>query len=260
MSVTEKLRNLGLTDYESKAYLSFVLNGEMTARELSHESGVPYSKTYEVASNLEKKGLIEVQKGRPMVFRAIPPQQALKKCAERFISELEDEFQERKNILERGHNERVSDVSESLRESLDKLQSFYDERGSVTASDDLIWTIRGRKNVIAQMRELIQNSRSLKMILHGELLQLLVKDLEMMKARGEIIFQAKDIDIVAASSNIRIFSLESVPFECGVLIADEGKTLFVAKDLETGFKSSNPGLLMILNHFFEHEKDESKVI
>ena len=62
INVEEKLRralhNLGLTDYEMRAYISLLKAGKLTASELSEVAGVPYSKIYDVLENLEKKGWI----------------------------------------------------------------------------------------------------------------------------------------------------------------------------------------------------------
>ena len=61
MSILERMREAGFTEYEAKAYISLVRHGETTAGALSKTSGIPHSKTYEVLSKLEDKGLVEVQ-------------------------------------------------------------------------------------------------------------------------------------------------------------------------------------------------------
>ncbi|TRO47336.1 TrmB family transcriptional regulator, partial [Candidatus Bathyarchaeota archaeon] len=38
------LREIGLTEYETLAYLSLLRNGEMTAENVSDASSIPYSK------------------------------------------------------------------------------------------------------------------------------------------------------------------------------------------------------------------------
>ncbi|RLI07248.1 TrmB family transcriptional regulator, partial [Candidatus Bathyarchaeota archaeon] len=43
--VLQSMRVLGFTPYEARAYHTLVKYGEMTARELSSLSGIPYSKT-----------------------------------------------------------------------------------------------------------------------------------------------------------------------------------------------------------------------
>ena len=55
------------------------------------------------------------------------------------------------------------------------------------------------------------------------------------------------------------YLMEDIAFECGIIIANDGETIFTTKELDTAFKSTNPGLSTILTHFFEHEKEEAIV-
>ena len=52
MSISDKtkksLEEIGLTSYEIKTYTGLLKGGELKASELSQNSGVPYSKIYEV--------------------------------------------------------------------------------------------------------------------------------------------------------------------------------------------------------------------
>ncbi|MEM3510511.1 MAG: helix-turn-helix domain-containing protein, partial [Nitrososphaerales archaeon] len=67
------LEGLGLTEYEIKAYTTLIEYGEQTASDLSRNSGVPYSKIYEVLNSLEEKGWVEVERSRPSRFYPKPP-------------------------------------------------------------------------------------------------------------------------------------------------------------------------------------------
>ena len=62
MSVSDQtqksLEKIGLTGYEIKTFISLLKTGEFTASDLSKQSGVPYSKIYEVLGMLEEKGWI----------------------------------------------------------------------------------------------------------------------------------------------------------------------------------------------------------
>ncbi|MDH5782875.1 MAG: TrmB family transcriptional regulator, partial [Candidatus Bathyarchaeota archaeon] len=53
------LRELGLTQYETRAYLALVDKGVLTASQISEYADVPYSKIYEVLASLEKKGWVK---------------------------------------------------------------------------------------------------------------------------------------------------------------------------------------------------------
>jgi sugar-specific transcriptional regulator TrmB len=71
------LRELGLTRYETRAYLALLDKGVLTASQISEHAEVPYSKIYEVLSSLEKKGWIKTERGRPSRYHPKAPLEAL---------------------------------------------------------------------------------------------------------------------------------------------------------------------------------------
>lgn len=91
---------MGLTDYESKAYLSLTSLISATALEISETSGVPLSRTYDVLKNLHKKGFIEVTRGKPLIYTAVPPQDVFEKSRVKIKEELDEAESEVKNIYE----------------------------------------------------------------------------------------------------------------------------------------------------------------
>ncbi|RLI16985.1 hypothetical protein DRO49_04265 [Candidatus Bathyarchaeota archaeon] len=76
-------------------------------------------------------------------------------------------------------------------------------------------------------------------------------------ARGEVIVDVGD-ERLRRLRGITLYRMEETPFKCLILIADERNTIFTSESLETAFKSSNPGLVTILKHFFRHEREEAK--
>ena len=66
--VEKALREIGLTEYETIAYLVLVKAGELTANDVSTSTTIPYSKVYTVLDILEKKGWVEVKGGRPRLL------------------------------------------------------------------------------------------------------------------------------------------------------------------------------------------------
>jgi len=86
--VMEVMRRFGLTEYESRAYVSLVFLGPSKASDISMESGIPQSKIYEILEDLMQKQLIEMFGGRPKEFKAVMPETALNNLISRRESEL----------------------------------------------------------------------------------------------------------------------------------------------------------------------------
>lgn len=108
-----KLQDLGLTEYQSKAYVAAVHVGQARPRELVDESGVPQGRIYDVISSLEELGLVEVRsKGRGKEVRAPSPQTVLDDLKRRRIDELTSTFSSVATGLERIHQRTEHEPSE----------------------------------------------------------------------------------------------------------------------------------------------------
>ena len=72
------LRDLGLSEYEARAYRSLLRTGPTTAKELSRTSEVPMGRIYDVLNGLEQHRLVRSQAaGRPKKYVAVEPEVAL---------------------------------------------------------------------------------------------------------------------------------------------------------------------------------------
>jgi len=127
------LRDIGLTEYESMAYLALVRAGELTAGQISENTTIPYSKVYSVLDSLDKKGWVEVKGGRPRQYYPKSPVEAL--GAERL---------------------RMENLFDGYREILvGELQPLY-ERREIKEKPE-IWIIRGQENIGSKMREALND-------------------------------------------------------------------------------------------------------
>jgi sugar-specific transcriptional regulator TrmB len=67
------LANIGLNKYERTVYWTLLKKGELEASKLSQLSRVPIGKIYEVLSDLNNYGLVEIKPSRPRKYRTIEP-------------------------------------------------------------------------------------------------------------------------------------------------------------------------------------------
>jgi len=88
-SVVEKLRRIGLTEYEAKVYLSLLNNHVTTAAKLAEKSGVPRTKIYSVLETLAFKGWVKVYSGVPLLFKAVNPEEVFEKVKRDYVSFLD---------------------------------------------------------------------------------------------------------------------------------------------------------------------------
>jgi sugar-specific transcriptional regulator TrmB len=71
-------KQLGLTPYESRAYVSLMIKGPMSPSELAQKTSIPRPRAYDVLRSLMEKGLLMEQSGRPSIYAAVEPAQGLK--------------------------------------------------------------------------------------------------------------------------------------------------------------------------------------
>lgn len=84
------LRELGLTEYESKVYEVLLRLKSATAGQIAKESKVPHGKTYESLHNLAEKGLITILAVEPKLFKLVEPKVGIKNFIERRAAALEE--------------------------------------------------------------------------------------------------------------------------------------------------------------------------
>lgn len=126
---TEKLRQLGLTEYETQAYLVLIQGTQMNAEEVARNASIPIPRVYGVLESLRDLGLIVILEGRPKKYEIISPEEGLqnliklrKRAAEESLRQLEETSQEVKEVLSPIFwRERLRIKPEDLLEPLENL-------------------------------------------------------------------------------------------------------------------------------------------
>ena len=144
MSISDKtkksLEKVGLTSYEIRAYTTLIKDGESNASEISQNSGVPYSKIYEILGTLEEKGWIGSDDSRPTKYFAKAPSNALETSKQN----ADAIFSENKNVI------------------LSELIPLYEKTGTSEKPD--IWFISGAMNIVSKIMEMVEHCREEVMI------------------------------------------------------------------------------------------------
>ncbi len=136
MKLVENLKLLGLSDYEAKAYIGLVKAGSANVTELSQLCTVPRSNLYAVMEKLCQKGFAEIEKKKPMVFRAVDPKKAVSQNAEK----------------------KMSLIKKAKEESIKELESLKGKRGPMIPT--IVWGVKGFDAVQEKAIEMIRRAKN----------------------------------------------------------------------------------------------------
>jgi len=135
-------KQLGLTPYESRAYVSLMIQGPMSPSELAQKTSIPRPRAYDVLRSLAEKGLLMEQSGRPSIYAAVEPAQGLK------------------NLLIAVEMETLGQLEEKRKtaQTLAKLLSqMYEKSKSLKLERSKAWFTRRDTAFIAIYNEAIRN-------------------------------------------------------------------------------------------------------
>jgi len=160
--IANRMKKLGFTTYEAKAYASLLQNNPVTRYELSKNSGVPRSAIYDVIRKLEMTGAVNGLYTEPEKYMPLPPVQLF-------------------DLLERQFHEKVEEAKQALKHFETDIEPGH------------LWNIVGYKNMLHKAREMIGKAKkSIYLSIWRREFRLLQE--ELLKARDE-----RSIEIIAFS-------------------------------------------------------------
>ena len=249
MSVSEDtrraLQEVGLTDYETRAYVTLLQKGTMTASETSEISSVPYSKIYEVLGNLERKGWIQMESGRPSKYYPRSP-----------IDALETTRLRRETLLRNKETQ-----------ILHELTPIFGKRESQERPD--IWIVRGEFNILSKIKETMERSTNELLVaipvIPREMLNLLVPTLFHIKSKGVRIqlMTCKDIDrkSVEEIGSFADLRMRNQLFGGGI-VSDVQEVILLLEEEKGGTAlaiwSDHAGLARFAKNYFEYLWNDAK--
>jgi HTH-type transcriptional regulator, sugar sensing transcriptional regulator len=98
---TQKFLELGLTERETKVYITLLSKKTFTSSELQKSANIPRTKIYEVLLKMVERGIcIERRIGKIKYYEAIEPKRALHKVLEDYKNNFQYELEKKKEITE----------------------------------------------------------------------------------------------------------------------------------------------------------------
>jgi len=137
--VIEKLKKLGLTTYESQAYISLLKLGDAEADEIALNAKIPMGRIYNVLSGLEEAHLVRAQDTRPRRYACVDPAAALTRLSTTKQEELKQASQE------------IESLADDLKNELSGVVS--------RKTDKAFWTVAMGNESHGLIREIISSSR-----------------------------------------------------------------------------------------------------
>jgi sugar-specific transcriptional regulator TrmB len=125
--IVEQLQDLGLTNYEARAYVSLAPLGPSEPRKVAEDAGIPYPSAYTALKGLTSKGWADQVVKRPATYRAKKPE-SIKAMVD---SRIKDTFAE----LERVYSPQPAEEAE------------------------LVYTLRGSDKVLAKIYEMLRSAK-----------------------------------------------------------------------------------------------------
>jgi len=94
------LTTIGLSEYESKVYLTLLINGPLSGNETHRASGVPHGKTYNTLEKLQAKGFVNILTEKPKIFKAVDPNIVIQDILEKKLTTFQDLYKNLPSKLE----------------------------------------------------------------------------------------------------------------------------------------------------------------
>jgi sugar-specific transcriptional regulator TrmB len=159
-NIEEELSKLGLSAYQARVYFALASSGPSSVTEIHETSKVPRTKIYEVLEQLANKGAVEIQTGRPMIYKATSPKILIEQLKTQYL------------------------------ESANHMTKFFEERLNVSdkrTNNDLVWVVRGKASVKSKLSEIIVEGKKNVLILESyppRFLQSLGKVITQLRDKG----------------------------------------------------------------------------
>ena len=218
--IIQELKDLGLTSYEARCYVSLAALGPAEPKKVADDAGIPYPSGYTALRGLASKGWVDLVVKKPATYRAKKPASIKAMVA----SKVEDAF-----------------------EALEKVYS-----AEPAEDGELVYTIRGSEKVLAKIYEMLRGARESIVFVapamgleHARLLELLEEALDrgvQVRALGD----ESAVGVLPPGAEIRTGNLVAVD-----LLVDDKVALIALPDYSACGWIDSPAVAEHFKQFLE---------
>jgi len=222
------LKDLGLTEHESKVYLALLTGSPATGYEASKVAGLPRANVYNVLESLTTKGWVQPLFEKPVQYLPISPEIILRKI-----------------------NIKISHTCEDLENQLKKITPAENKQN--------IWNIRGTEEITSQIQRMISKAK--------QRIAIKVTDVNL-KPHISALRQAhnRGVEIIAVMFGTEFpdFGIIYIHEESGILVGESEKSIILTvdnnqvliaslDDKPSGAYSKNNVLVGVANNLIRHD-------
>lgn len=134
-SIEPLLKDIGMKEYEAKAFTIIIQRGVCSAEQISKMARIPLTRVYETMGSLQKRGLVTVLNTRPKKYRLIA------------VDALSNILEEKKRFMQQ-EIERSATIIKQIKQAVPK--------SAIKHTDDIrkdIWIFKGRKTAVSRITD-----------------------------------------------------------------------------------------------------------
>ena len=157
--IIKKFKELGLSPYEAKSYLSLLEKDTLTVSEIARLAKIPRANAYEALEKLLAKGFCVSKPGKVRQYSALDPAQ----LEEKSVMVLDQVFEGKLNKLYEKQDEILAEKKEArkrLSELSRELSPLYNNSRSNETPMDFIEIIKDSYQIGAKFNELVSQSKN----------------------------------------------------------------------------------------------------
>ena len=237
--ILSQLKELGLSTHEAVTYVTLLAHPNISASTLCKETGIPDSKIYFGLDGLLKKGMIIVQKGVPKIYTALHPKEAIVSLKNRLVETLNEKMEKADVLI---------NVLSPIYESAEKPQEI-----------ELAYIIRGQRNIIRKMNDLIKSARKeiTLLISHLPIIQSVKTSLNDAQQRRVTLNLAVAEEVMKKENLAEFGSVRLLGCPCTILIVDMKTLLTVSSWTEENSRAiltQDLGLVTVSQEYYSNPR------